>query len=138
MKVFLDSSALAKRYIEEKGSDKVFTLLEASDELGVSIICLPEIISALNRIKKEKKITTAQYLTAKQAIVEDVRDASICNIAEGTVAKAVYLLEENVLRTMDAFHIASALEWKCDVFASADKQQIKAAKKAGLKVEDVS
>ena len=137
MKFLLDSSALAKRFIPEKGSDKVIAVCQEADELGISIICYPEMISALNRLKKEKKINKAEYLNAKQNIANDLRDVSICNITEGTVAQVIFLLEENTLRAMDAFHIAAALEWKADVFVSADKQQIKAAKKAGLKVREV-
>lgn len=138
MKILLDSSALAKRYIQEKGSDKVIAVCQEADELGISIICYPEIISALNRLKTEKKINKSQYLSAKLNVANDLRDTSICNITEGVVAQVVFLLEENTLRAMDAFHIAAALEWKSDIFVSADKQQLKAAKKAGLKVMEIS
>lgn len=137
MKILLDSSALAKRYIQEKGSDKVIAVCQEADELGISIICYPEIISALNRLKTEKKINKSQYLSAKLNVANDLRDTSICNITEGVVAQVVFLLEENTLRAMDAFHIAAALEWKSDIFVSADKQQLKAAKKAGLKVMEI-
>jgi len=137
MKVLLDSSALAKRFIPEKGSKKVIDACREADELCISIICYPEIISALNRLKNEKKINKHEYVNAKQKIATDLRDVSVCNITEDTVAQVVHLLEENSLRTMDAIHIAAALEWKTDLFISADQQQLKAAKKAGLKVQDV-
>jgi predicted nucleic acid-binding protein len=49
LNVFFDSSALAKRYIEEKGSDQVQAILSSASALAVSVICVPEIVSALCR-----------------------------------------------------------------------------------------
>ncbi len=48
LNVFFDSSALAKRYIEEKGSDQVQAILSSASALAVSVICIPEIVSALS------------------------------------------------------------------------------------------
>ena len=50
MKVFLDTSAFAKRYVGENGSDKVAVLCQRADSLIVSVMCLPELISALSRL----------------------------------------------------------------------------------------
>jgi hypothetical protein len=41
----------------------------------------------------------------------------------------------NVLRAMDALHIACALEWKADLFITSDKKQLDAAMQAGLQCE---
>ena len=51
------------------------------------------------------------------------------------IKKAVILLEKNVLRTLDAIHIACAYEWDADMFLTSDKRQIKAAKKELKKVK---
>jgi predicted nucleic acid-binding protein len=48
MKIFLDSSALAKRYIPEKGSDKVITVCKKADELDISISQYSAICFALD------------------------------------------------------------------------------------------
>jgi predicted nucleic acid-binding protein len=45
------------------------------------------------------------------------------------------LLEENVLRSLDAIHIACALEWQSELFVSSDERQVTAAIKFGLQVE---
>ena len=137
MKVFFDSSALVKRYVPEIGTDVVLALCEEASELGLSVICYPEIISALSRLRREKAIDGAQYVNVKQGIARDLTDAALCNISETTVLQSILLLEENTLRAMDAFHIASALEWEADLFVSSDLHQIKAAKKAGLTVRPV-
>jgi predicted nucleic acid-binding protein len=137
VKVFFDSSALVKRYVSEKGTSVVLSLCESATELGISVICYPEIISALCRLRREGRMNGSQYIAAKQSIALDLRDASLCNISETTVLQSIQLLEDNVLRAMDAFHISAALEWNADVFASSDARQIAAAKKAGLKVQVV-
>jgi uncharacterized protein len=137
VKVFFDSSALVKRYVPEKGTDAVLSLCEGARELGLSVFCYPEIVSALCRLRRERRIGGLDYIAAKQGIALDLQDATLCNITETTVLHTVLLLEENTLRAMDAFHIAAALEWKADLFVSSDTHQIKAAKKAGLTVRSV-
>ena len=47
MKIFFDSSTLVKRYIQESGTAKINDLFVQTDQVFVSIIALPEVISAL-------------------------------------------------------------------------------------------
>jgi predicted nucleic acid-binding protein len=65
-------------------------------------------------------------------LMDDVHDAIILQITPAVISRAVKLLENNVLRAMDALHIACALEWQAELFISADRRQVKAAKNAGL------
>jgi len=134
MKVFFDSSAFAKRYIVEPGSDKVEKICSESTALGVSSICLPEIISALCRLGRQSVITEGQYETAKLALLRDLEDAMICNVTPSVIKESIHILETSKVRTLDALHIACALEFEAEVFVSSDIQQISAAKNAGLKV----
>ncbi len=133
MKLFLDSSAFAKRFIEESGSRQVEALCAQADELGLCILCVPEIISALNRRLREKSLSRQDYSRAKQRLSQDVRDAVILNLTPEVIQSGIELLENHPLRTLDALHIACALAWEADIFASADHRQLAAAKKAGLK-----
>ena len=135
MKLFLDSSAFAKRFIEESGSREVEKLCTQATELCLSVICVPEIISALNRRLREKHLTKQDYATAKRRLSEDVRDAIIVNLTTEVIHSSIEILETNPIRTMDALHIACALEWHADLMASSDHQQIAAAKRAGLKTK---
>ena len=66
MKVFLDASAFAKRYVAEHGSDKVMALCQQADSLVVSVICLPELISTLSRVVRKKKLAKADYRRLKR------------------------------------------------------------------------
>ncbi|NOX62091.1 MAG: type II toxin-antitoxin system VapC family toxin [Chloroflexi bacterium] len=132
MKLATDSSALAKRYIEEPGSDKLVDLLAPADELGVCVILLPEIVSALNRRIRENVITHKEYRRIRGQLLDDIRDATILQITSPVVVGSITLLETNTLRAMDALHIACALEWRADLFVTSDKRQFAAAKQAGL------
>ena len=138
MNAFFDSSAFAKRYIEEEGSDEVDDICRAADRLALSIICVPEIISALSRRVREKTVSKGDYLAIKARLLDDVRDAEIVNVTEDVVANSMSLLEANQLRAMDSLHIASAKAWTTDVFVTADRDQAKAAQRIGLKIRCIS
>ncbi len=135
MKTFFDSSAFAKRYIEEKGSAIVDDICQDTDELALCVICIPEIISALNRRVREKHISLSDYSSAKTHLIDDVRDAQIINLTDDVVARSISILEHNTIRAMDALHVASAQAWGADIFVSSDKNQVKAAQKQGIKTK---
>jgi predicted nucleic acid-binding protein len=138
MKVFLDTSAFAKRYIAEQGSNEVLELCQQADSLVVCVICLPELISTLSRLVRENILTQAAYRKLKGDALSDLADVDICQITQNVLAAVVTLLESNQLRAMDALHLACALAVEPDVFVSADHRQLAAARKAGLNVVDVS
>ena len=137
LNVFVDSSALAKRYVEEKGSDQVQAILSSASALAVSVICIPEIVSALCRRRRERKVSAEQYRKAKASVLSDIDDATVIGITEEVIAQAVALLEQFPLRSADALHVACAAEWLTDLFVSADDRQCAAARAHGLRVEAI-
>jgi len=138
VRVFLDTSAFAKRYVAEQGSDKVLAVCQQADSLVVSVICLPELISMLSRLVREKKLAKAAYRKLRGDAMADLADVDVCQITAEVLASVVSLLESHPLRAMDALHVASALACRPDVFVSADHRQLSAARKAGLKIVDLS
>ena len=132
MKTFFDSSAFAKRYVEESGSQLVDSLCQEATEVALSVLCVPEIISALTRRVREGLLTDREYADAKQSLSGDIRDAAIVNLVPQVVSTCTKILESSPVRAADALHVACALEWKTELFVSADKRQIYAARKAGL------
>lgn len=134
MRAFFDSSALAKRYIQEHGSERVDETLLGSSEVATSLVGPPEIISALCRLRRQGAISAAQYAVAKKSLFADIEDMSICSITIPVVNRAIELLENHPLRTLDALHVAAALEWQADLFVSADRRQVSVASESGLRV----
>lgn len=135
MRVFFDSSAFAKRYVSEAGTEVVLAWCDRASEIGLSGIALPEIISAFCRLRREDKIDDTQYRQLKSLLLADIEDAAICDLTPEVLAQSIASLENNVLRGMDAIHIGSAVTLKADVFISADQRQCDAAIRAGLRVE---
>lgn len=135
MKACLDSSAFAKRFVEEQGSDAVEAVCAQATELGLSVLCVPEVISALNRRLRERVLTPIQYRRAKQRLLDDVCDADIIHLTPSVVGTAIQVLEASPVRAMDALHIACALEWGADLFVAADARQLSGAKLAGLRTK---
>ena len=137
MKTFFDSSAFAKRYVEEDGSDTVEQLCGKATELALSVICAPEIISALNRRLREGSLSRQQYLEAKARLSTEVTDATIVNLVPAVIADAIKVLESNAVRTLDALHVGCALQWNAELFVSSDERQLRAAKRAKLRTRKV-
>jgi predicted nucleic acid-binding protein len=137
VKTFFDSSAFAKRYVEEAGSHVVDSLCQEATEVALCVLCVPEIISALNRRVREGLLTDREYTESKQYLSQDIRDAVIVNLVPQVVSTCTKILEASPVRAADALQIACALEWETELFVSADKRQISAAKKAGLRTKFV-
>lgn len=135
MKLAVDSSSLAKRYIQESGSDKLEEFLQNASELALSVIIVPELISGLNRRLREGVLSEIDYHKAKKFLMNDVHDATVLQLTPAVISQSVKLLENNVLRAMDAIHVACAIEWKADLFVTSDRRQFEAAINSELRTE---
>ncbi|MFH1620323.1 MAG: type II toxin-antitoxin system VapC family toxin [bacterium] len=138
MKLFLDTSALIKRYVEERGTETVNSLCAQADEIILCAIALPEMISALMRRLLEGRISKRQYRDIKKAMLADWACAMQVDISHGLIAKTVEVLEQGRTRTLDALHVAAAAESGADLFATADKKHAQGASLQALKVEYIS
>ena len=136
VKAYLDSSAFAKRFVDEAGSEQVEAVC-AEATLGLSVLCLPEIVSALTRRHRERLLTPDQYALAKRRLIEDARDAEIIHLTPSVVGASIIVLEAHPIRALDALHIACALEWGAALFVSSDMRQLDAAKGVGLQTRKV-
>jgi len=135
MRVFLDSSALAKRYIEEPGTDRVVALCAEAEEILLSILCVPELISALNRRKREGKLSAQQYRSLKRELAADIAEANVMDINTEIIQETITCLEQVPVRTLDAIQIATAKQSLCDLFVTADRRQYDAAQLIKLEAE---
>jgi len=134
MRVFCDSSAFAKRYISEAGTDELLRWCDRADEMGLSIVALPELFSAFNRLRREQRLSDGQYHQIKSDLLADISDVSLCDMTPQVVGKTLSLLEMHTLRGMDAIHLAAAIAWQAEVFLSSDARQCAAARASGLRV----
>ena len=133
MRTYFDTSALAKRYVREPGTQTVLTKCSEATEIVISVICLPELVSALNRLRRQRNITAEQYSSLKKDAIADFRQAIFVEISPLVLQEAIFCLESAPLRAMDAIHIATARRTECDSFVSADRR-CDSAEQLGLRV----
>ncbi len=137
MRTFFDSSALAKRYVTETGTPLVAQLCSEAQEIVLSVILVPELISAFNRLRREGKLLDADYRFVKSELAADVAVATVIELTPMVVAKAMDCLERFPLRAMDALHLGAALTSGARRFVSGDQRQCQAALSLGMLVEQV-
>lgn len=135
MNIFLDSSAIVKRYIEESGSSRVAEILRDAGEITICIICVPETISACNRLLREGKIGMEQYQWIKKEFLLDIKEFETIGLTEDVLKRSIDILEKGALRSLDAMHIAAAIEYGPDLFITGDIRQSEIAATLGLKME---
>jgi predicted nucleic acid-binding protein len=140
---FVDTSALAKRYLAEVGSAWVQTwiLPSAGNTILVSEIALAEMRSLLaRRVREGLPLSSAN--SAKIAFLLHMRrEYQVIALNRRGLLKAGSLTEKHPLRTLDAIHLAAALQARSNLavaitFVSADKNQRAAATAEGFTVDD--
>jgi predicted nucleic acid-binding protein len=133
---YFDASALAKRYIREKGSLKVRRLLSA-DVPATSRLSSVEIASALVRRSREGAISAEQRERALAVLDTDMSALLVVELTPAIVARARSLLKRHLLRAGDAIHLASCLHLQEQLqeestFIAFDDRLIAAARLEGL------
>jgi hypothetical protein len=58
------------------------------------VICVPEIVSALCRLRRERILSNEEYRNAKASALMDIDDATVTGITEEVIAHGVALLEQ--------------------------------------------
>ena len=137
--VYLDSSALVKRYIEEPGSESVEDLVAVASVCGVSEVAFVEIAAALARAARGGRIDPVAARKARRALEEDWSDFARLKLDSRTLREAADLGWGHGLRAYDAVHLASAVFWR-DMLgapvlvATYDRELWEACKRCGLGV----
>lgn len=131
--IYLDSSALVKRYVEEDGSGAVDRLLAEHPYAATSRLAYPEILSALHRKHRAKEITARVLGTLIAAFESDWGKIFVLEFDENLLPIIKQVLRKHAVRGADAVHLASGI-WlrsvlKEDViFACADAKLLDAAR----------
>jgi predicted nucleic acid-binding protein len=139
MILYLDSSALAKRYLSEEGSVEVEKLLVGAERVGTSIVSRVEVVAALGRARRQKLLDDQPAARLRTLFAGHWPSLVRLSLSETTVQRADGLAWELGLRGYDAVHLASALAWReaimdSPVFATFDKALAKAARTQGFDV----
>lgn len=106
--VFVDASALVKRYVRERHSVKVRRLV-AAGPVAVSRLSEVEVPSALARLVRERRLSARSSDRAIAAFVTDFTACHVVEITADVTALARTLLHRHDLRAGDAIQLASAV-----------------------------
>lgn len=137
MILYLDASALVKRYIAERGTAEVAAAIAEAEVAGTSLISRAETVAALAKAVRVGTLTSEEAASALQAFRSDWSNLVRLQATEVLIARADALAWELGLRGYDAVHLASALAWQDGMsdqvaMATFDRQLWEAARERGL------
>ena len=112
MIVYLDASALVKRYVAEAGSVEVASLIREAQVIGTAVVSRAEVAAALAKAARVGLVTREAALTALRAFNADWEHLIRIQFGEPLAARAGALAWEHGLRGYDAVHLATALFWR--------------------------
>jgi predicted nucleic acid-binding protein len=146
--LFIESSALAKRYINETGSTWLRSLLDpvAGNESFIVGITAVEMIAAITRRERGGSLSPADATIARSTFRTDwTAEYQVVEVTQMLIQQATLLAEAHALRGYDAVQLAAALEVNALCMAagmpgltliSADAELNAAATVEALPVED--
>ena len=137
MILYLDASALVKRYVAERGSGDVARVIAGARSAGTVAISRAEVSAALARAARVGWVSQEDAEAALQVFRVDWPRLVRIQVSEAVVAQADALAWEHGLRGYDAVQLAAARFWQASLgepvtLATYDRELWAAAGSAGL------
>ncbi|MBY5269430.1 type II toxin-antitoxin system VapC family toxin [Spiribacter salinus] len=138
-RAYLDTSALAKWYLDESGSEAVVTYLQSLDVAVITRLTVTEMRSLLSRRRRMGELTDQLESVLFSALHEDIdRGWLQCYRIEDALfeeaSRLITRYPEHPLRTLDALHLTSAMHFGIAELATADTAMANAATSMGFEV----
>lgn len=136
---YFDTSALIKRYVREKGSARVVSLLSRHDLLS-SAITPVEVMSALCRRKRNGELSDKDFAATLGRVQDDRTQWELVEVGSAVLSGAEAVIQGRVpMRALDAIHVASLVTFQAASgltipFVTGDDRQRVAAGHIGLDV----
>jgi predicted nucleic acid-binding protein len=139
MILYLDTSALVKRYVIESGSMEVNALIDQADIVGSIMLTQVEMASALAKAVRMNWVEADIVQNAWQDFRLHWQSFTRLSFTPVLVERASRLAWDHGLRGYDATHFAAALNWQDTMempvtLATFDRELWLAAKTAGVAV----
>jgi predicted nucleic acid-binding protein len=147
--LYLDSSALIKRYFKEKGSRALNARFERGGEIYTSKLSFAEVHGAIARAFRMKEVSFSELASLREAFEGDwLSGLSPLDVSLPIMIALPKLVETYPLKASDAIHLSTAY-WLRDTvrlraggtfeeesveFGVADARLGKIARKCGLQV----
>jgi predicted nucleic acid-binding protein len=148
--LYLDSSALVKRYVQEKGSNAVVSRFEREETIYTSVLSFAEVHAAIGRKYRDKQLNANE----KKMLVDDFHadwlfSLTVLELTIHTMTALPTLCERYFLKASDAVQVSTAI-WLNDSvrlrakgfegsrgmveFGVADKRLSEIASRCGLQI----
>ncbi|WP_127477859.1 type II toxin-antitoxin system VapC family toxin [Sulfurivermis fontis] len=137
--VYIDTSALAKWYLNEEGSDTFSAYIQTLDSAIISTLTRTEIRSLLARRRRMGDLDVGLEPVLYAAFQDDISSGhlqlyTVANERFDEAANLLALYPEQPLRTLDALHLAVAKHYGIGAIATADTVMANAAAAMGFAV----
>ena len=130
MTLYVDSSALLKRYVDEPDSDRAVELLTADPTLVTGRHTVVEVRRNLARM-----LSPTDATAARAAFAADLSSFAIVELDAATCELAATIAEQTSVRTLDALHLGAARRLGTHLtFVTFDVRQAQAARSLGFAV----
>src|ERR1700681_3155827 len=107
--LYLDSSALIKRYVQEEGSKAVISRFEREETIYTSVLSFAEVHAAIGRKYREKELSASEKETIVDKFLNDwLFSLSILELTAHTMSALPTLCEQHFLKASDAIHLSAA------------------------------
>ncbi len=139
---YLDTSALIKRFVAEKGSALIKHIVTREGPAATAKIAYAEVYAGLSRKHRQGLVSNRQYALSCRQFEGDWSAYIRIDLRDEILLIARDLIQRHPLRGLDAIHLASALSLKSalDVgvtFAAADERLLRAAEAEHLRALNV-
>ena len=141
---FLESTALAKLFVQEKGSQEMIALVEplSPPQKLISGLGVIEVHSAIRRRERMNELSSAQAIEALTILSEEAALMTEQPMNGSVVETARQMLDRHALRALDAIQLASC--WMVRVasgitdivFVASDRDLTAAADAEGFQTWD--
>ena len=131
--IYFDTSALAKNYVLEDGSEHVSKVLLENSENATSKLTYAEILSALVRRTKIGDLSSQKMREVIGKFEDDWNRLLIVDFHNELLPIVRRVIEKHQLKAADSIHLASAIWLKVSLkeniaFVSSDVNLLKAAR----------
>jgi len=148
LKLYLDTSAVLKRYLAEAGTDvadEIFDKAEAGElVISVSLWNIGEVLGVLDAKRRQSWIDEKEFKIALTSFAEELvklirlKTLEIVPILTSVVTDAWNLVLEHHVYEADALQIATCFYGKNHALVSGDEKLVKISRKTGLQAFNVT
>ena len=135
MRAFADTSALLKKYIEERGSRQLEQVLGGVSDLVVSPVTWVELNAAIARRLRGKLLTAQQSSWILSEAETDFCSYSQVVWGEELVEAATRMIRRYPLKTLDAIQLAAGVLSEPDLFLTSDRRLFEQARRVMVKTQ---